>query len=1055
MESDREIGFGDAIFDPAFGLDGPHLVAASAGTGKTHNIQNIYVRLVAEKGFRVSQIQVMTFTEAATKELRERVRSVLSNMARLYAGDIAGLGESELDRLRKLRGCARDDAAARTRIELALAEFDQAAISTIHGFCRRALVRFAFETGSAFRSEFADTKSEDLSRRVRDWWRRERQTLTGPAKDGLELGMLDRFVQALSGKSGWIVDEGAADDPGQIALERAKEIVDAYEEDRSMRETQTFDDLLRGLKEALENNAALAASLREEFKAALVDEFQDTDPVQYDIFRRVFLDPEVRPAPAIFFVGDPKQAIYSFRGGDIYTYKRAVTDPAVAANTFRLDRNFRSTPRLVDAVNALFMDWRRPDGSCDCTFGDRTIGYSCELLSDAGKEAFKLPGGGDDPSPFRIVEVEKSSAHLQAVVDTVLDILEEQRDGGLSPKDIAILVSRHADGDACRDMLREAGVPAVLQKAGNVFAGELAADFRQVLMAMAQMGGRGQLKAALLTRFFPSGESLFADEDKLADMTGFFGDLGRMWRRKGFDVALAALGARPECDFRRNLAKLPGGERLLADLMQIVDLADSAMREIGPSPEALVNWITDRINRSGEGEKDSEEYARQLESESDALKIMTIHVSKGLQFPVAIVPLSGGKDAKAPYFYHDGNMDLRVGMSDEAEAQAQAECDAERMRLLYVAFTRATKRTVVVAQPPDSGSPLGRLFANARRRGAGENDATSPIAWSKYVPPQTPPPPYVPPAKEPAQLDEAHVPREYSMRRSKGSFSSLAPAAHGAGDGEHDFDGPEPDAAGTPSGIFSLPGGVRTGMCWHKILERLPFDAGSKAVLDETERSLKLYGFGEAGGEKFAENAKLVADMVAATLDYPLRSPDGGRFALRDVSMADRFSEWEFDFSSSAAADTTAAISEILREEWGADASKRVFLDMLDGWNRPVPKGFLAGFLDLVFRRDGFYYVVDWKSNRLNADASGFTKEGVAAEMAKKWYFLQYLIYSVALHRFLKETMRGNYSWARNFGGVRYCFLRGIAAGGVAPVYEDRPGEALLDRLSAALGLEG
>lgn len=244
-------------------------------------------------------------------------------------------------------------------------------------------------------------------------------------------------------------------------------------------------------------------------------------------------------------------------------------------------------------------------------------------------------------------------------------------------------------------------------------------------------------------------------------------------------------------------------------------------------------------------------------------------------------------------------------------------------------------------------------------------------------------------------------------------------------------------------------------MCWHKILERLPFDAGSKAVLDETERSLKLYGFGEAGGEKFAENAKLVADMVAATLDYPLRSPDGGRFALRDVSMADRFSEWEFDFSSSAAADTTAAISEILREEWGADASKRVFLDMLDGWNRPVPKGFLAGFLDLVFRRDGFYYVVDWKSNRLNADASGFTKEGVAAEMAKKWYFLQYLIYSVALHRFLKETMRGNYSWARNFGGVRYCFLRGIAAGGVAPVYEDRPGEALLDRLSAALGLEG
>ena len=128
---------------------------------------------------------------------------------------------------------------------------------------------------------------------------------------------------------------------------------------------------------------------------------------------------------------------------------------------------------------------------------------------------------------------------------------------------------------------------------------------------------------------------------------------------------------------------------------------------------------------------------------------------------------------------------------------------------------------------------------------------------------------------------------------------------------------------------------------------------------------------------------------------------------------------------------------------------------MLDGWNRPIPKGYLKGYLDLVFRKDGYYYVVDWKSNRLNGQASGFTAEGVRAEMAKEWYFFQYLLYSVVLHRFLKETMGAGYSWNRNFGGVRYCFLRGIASGGTAPVFEDRPGEALLDRLSAALGLEG
>lgn len=126
---------------------------------------------------------------------------------------------------------------------------------------------------------------------------------------------------------------------------------------------------------------------------------------------------------------------------------------------------------------------------------------------------------------------------------------------------------------------------------------------------------------------------------------------------------------------------------------------------------------------------------------------------------------------------------------------------------------------------------------------------------------------------------------------------------------------------------------------------------------------------------------------------------------------------------------------------------------MLEGWRRHIPGGYLKGFLDLVFRKDCYYYVVDWKSNRLNGRASGFDMPGVAAEMAREGYFFQYLLYSVVLHRFLKETMGARYSWERNFGGVRYYFLRGIAAGGEAPVFADRPGEALLDRLSAVLGL--
>ncbi|MBQ3289082.1 MAG: UvrD-helicase domain-containing protein [Kiritimatiellae bacterium] len=1071
--------FNEQIFDPSFPMDGPHLVAASAGTGKTYNIQNIYARLVAEKGFRTSQIQVMTFTEKATKELRDRVRKVLANLSLLFAGRedeiLDGDGkkdEHEIERLNKLRDCARAtiggesaDAVARAQIELALMEFDQAAITTIHGFCHRALVRFAFETNSAFKSEFADTKAQDLARRVRDWWRCKRQAIPDAVKDGVDIGTLQAYVTALSGKTGWALDTGDDDDPRTFTLARAKEIVAAYEADRPARTTQTYDDLLRSLRDALldkEKGPALAACLRDEFKAALVDEFQDTDPVQYDIFRLVFLDPAIRPAPTLFFVGDPKQAIYSFRGGDIYTYKKAVTDPAVKASTFHLDQNFRSTPRLIDAVNALFMD-KKNGNSYVRTFGDDAIGYPSPLRS-SDKEPLKLPDGTPDPSPFRIVMARKAGERSQAVIDTVLTVLEEQRGSGITPKDIAILTTSNDAGAEFRNALHAVNVPAVLQRAGNVFAGQMANDFRQVLMAMAQEGGRGQVRSALLTSLFSPDEAKLEDESFLADMIGFFSELNQIWLTRGLNAALAALENNKECDFRRKLAGRPDGERLLADLMQIIDLADAAVKELGPAPETLVDWLTERINQSGDddSEKNAEEYARQLESENDALKIMTIHVAKGLEFQIVIVPMTKGMDVEPPYFYHDAKMNLHVAADDKACEKAKSEHDAERMRLLYVALTRATKRTVLVTTAPDPDSPLGRLLENARHNGAGENSTGSPIAWTEYEPPEPPLPPHggSPSGIKAEDLSSAKVPRPYSTLPTKGSYSSLSPGEHEVRDDEFDFDSTASDSKSeSADGILAMPGGTKTGTCWHDILERLPFDADDATILTETRRALSVHGLTssakDADKDTSENDAKLVAGMIKSTLECPLHAPDGTTFSLRDIGWQDRFSEWEFDFSSAASASTTAAIAAILREEWSGDKSRQAFLDALEGWNRHIPKGFLKGFLDLVFRKNGYHYVVDWKSNSLTRQIADFTETGITAEMATAGYFFQYLLYSAVLHRFLKETMGADYSWERNFGGVRYYFLRGIPSNGEKSVFSDRPSETLLDKLCAALGLEG
>lgn len=1063
--------FSEAIFDPAFRMEGPHLVAASAGTGKTYNIQNIYARLVMERGLGVSEIQVMTYTDAATKELRDRIRRVLSDFSRYLTGDTDGMTPEELERLGKLRDCIRanvsDGDVVRMRVELALMEFDQAAISTIHGFCRRALARFAFETDSAFHAEFEDNKTSDLAQRARDWWRTERNRAPEDIRGALSLDKLNGYAAALSQKADWLVkDSGSQGDVYLLA--RAKDIAEAYESDRAARETQTFDDLLRGLREALKNpdkGALLASRLREEFKAVLVDEFQDTDPVQYDIFRLVFLDPSVKPRPTLFFVGDPKQAIYSFRGGDIYTYKQAVEDDEVKANAYRLNQNFRSTSRIIDAVNMIFRDVRGPDGKLLRTFGDDTIDYADNLQSPGKIAALKI-GGQDDPKPFRFVWVEKpSSERNPAVVDSVLSVLEEQGASGLTPKDIAILVSSHQTARELRALLRAKGVPAVLQKAGNVFADRVAEEFRLVLQAMAQMGGAGTVRAALSTSFFSLAPTDLVGKEgssTLADMIGKFGNWNRIWLEHGFNAAFAALESDGTCDLRRRFAQEADGERKLADILQIIELASAAVRDLGPAPELLVNWLTDRINNAQEfgSECDAEEFARQLESEDEAVKIMTMHCSKGLEFPVVIVPVTEGRKLSPPYFFHEGAQ--LVSSVDPADAErAQAEYDAERMRLLYVAFTRASKRLIVVAGKKlmENDPSISKLLANVKERENDVKGAGSPIAMSEFaITEESEARQYAAARRSPRQLAEANEPVVFSPQPTKGSYTTLAPTGgDDSGDG-HDFDfqsGETGGAVDEEHPIFLIGGGAKTGTCWHEILERMPFDASDEVVRFAVDRAMRIHGIVKPGDEDLEGKVDAVTEMIRRTLDYKLLSPTRETFSLRDVAAEDRLSEWEFDFSSRAAAETTEAIAEILKEEWKADPARVPFLSATEGWRREIPKGFFRGFLDLLFRHDDYYYVVDWKSNVLNRRAVGFDERGVMAEMAESGYFFQYLLYSVVLHRFLRETLGGRYSWERNFGGVRYYFLRGIAANGKAPVFADRPGERLLNRLSAAFGLEG
>lgn len=1051
--------FDEVIFDPAFDLDGAHLVAASAGTGKTYNIQNIYLRLVAELGLQVGQIQVMTFTEAATQELRDRLRRALVDFATFLAGRSETLEAGEQARYARLSECVCEGKGvapevALKRLELAVMTFDQAAISTIHGFCRRILTRFAFETRSAFGAELEDNKSAALTQAVRDWWRVQSEP------PPFTLNALQETTLALAGKHDWQLREGEE----EPLLRQAAGIVQTYEAARPTRETQTFDDLLRSVREALCDPSlgpTLAAKLRAEFKAALIDEFQDTDPVQYDIFRRVFLAPAASPRPILFFVGDPKQAIYAFRGGDIYTYRQAVLHPEVARETYCLNRNFRSSPRLLKAVNQLFRDQ-----TGQFTFRDETIAYPDDLQAGKDFPGLMVPDEltgecREDPTPFRICITEKAGDELQlATVVQVLAFLREQQ-GAVSPGEIAILVSSHDTARKLYKQLREAGVLAVLQHAGNVFDTAIASELLMVLKALAGFDGLRQITLALATTFFdfrPEQLVVGAEDPEVAQTIDQLRSLTQHWLTRGFASAYAALEALPHCNLRQRLAALPDGERQLADLLQLIDLIGGAIAEMGESPERIIDWLQTRICRAHEeAEKDNEAYARLLESERDAVKIMTIHVSKGLEFPVVFVVLSNpSTTVRKPYFHHTQTEAeaprLIAALDDEAKEAAKAESEDERIRLMYVAFTRAVKRTVVIAAK--SNNLLAKLVENGQVNAAADGDyafrvETLPPAASESAP-------WVPPPRPKVELLPARTPRAFSTCPSHGSYSSLSPGASTSSLESHDVDSapdlPLGDTSAHP--IFALTGGAKTGTCWHAILERLPFDASEATLAAAVTSALRLYGLEAEEPDRRARESLLLVEMFRRTLDYPLVAPDGETFSLRHVSMAERLSEWAFDFSSRASAATTRAIAAAAQEAWADQADKVLFLQVMRGWARPIPKGYLKGFVDLIFRHNGYYYVVDWKSNSLGKRREDFDTPGITEEMASAGYCFQYLLYAAVLHRFLKETLGPDYTWERNFGGIRYFFLRGIAAGGAAPVFADRPSAALLDRVGACLGLE-
>lgn len=1228
----------------AFPLHGSRLIEASAGTGKTFTIAALYVRLVLGHGGEAAfarpltppEILVVTFTDAATKELRDRIRARLAEAAARFLEDPAEVSPSPpgTDLLHDLRAeypTAQWTTCAR-QLQLAAEWMDEAAVSTIHGWCNRMLGEHAFDSDSLFDQTLETDTSELLAEVVRDYWRTFYYPLDladvvvlrkwwaspddlhralrpllahtdvlgpgalpheaiGQARDAASqmLAALKRpwstwadelqvlldagvdakqvvgskiqrryyqpWLDALRTwaatdelvvpdlKTGWtrLTPEGLAEawkdgvgpaHPALVAMAdlraRLAQLPDArsdllrhatrwvagrFADEQTRRAQMGFDDLLTRLDAALQgpNGERLAAVIRTQFPVALIDEFQDTDPLQYRIFDAVYRVADPTPDRALILIGDPKQAIYAFRGADIHTYLRARRD--TAGRHYTLGTNFRSTGDMVAAVNHVFEQAeRRPTGHGAFLFRDaqdnpvpfhavQAQGRSDRFNVDGRAQAALtcwFPDDGADASEWsKTAYVQRLAAVCASEIVTLLRLGQAGAAGfdapaesstprrALQPGDIAVLVNTGKEASAVRKALAAGGVRSVyLSDKESVFQSAQANELQCWLAACAEPEDERLLRAALGTASlglrWSELDALNQNEAIWEDRVLQFRGYRQCWRRQGVLPMVRRLLA----DFSVPRRLLSGGnERALTDLLHLAELLQQASTQLD-GEHALIRHLAEQRLDDADG---NDGRKLRLESDSALVKVVTVHKSKGLEYPLVFLPFAcafrATQPEDLPLKWHDADGQLRVALSadDMAVMQADRERLGEDLRKFYVALTRARYATWIGMAPlkalhasapgyllaggepvppaelasrllalrGDSAAiaivPLPATLGDLRYLADSADDEIGPLHPLQLAP------------REPWWISsysglQVGTPDVYM--EAHGTLEAAVPgvSTQTAQTAAEDVyaesrDDTVPDAvesqaetlasagvAMAADSLHAFPRGPSPGSFLHGLLEWAAEQRFAKVQADPAEcgdliaRRCNLRGWSRWTAS--------LSTWLPTFLSTSFQLPDGAPLVLAE--LADYRVETEFWFA--------------LRQVDTARLDALVCAGTLDGAARPalMPNrlnGMLKGFIDLVFEHDGRYYVADYKSNWLGADDAAYTTEAMRSAVLAHRYDLQYALYVFALHRLLKSRLP-DYDYDRQVGGALYLFLRGTASA-TRGLHFERPPRSLIDALDA------
>lgn len=1126
-------------------LEGTSLIEASAGTGKTYTITHLYVRSLLEKKIKVNQLLVVTFTNAATQELKGRIRELIYNVW-------SYLSNPELidENFDVLFGQYRNNRDAIFSLQEALINFDEAAIYSIHGFCQRVLNVFPVETNSLLQQQIIPDEKEIEQSAIRDFWREHIVTMKikklrwlmgywkhpdDLLKDIRPLLGFEETVDQFSHKLETVSDEedieavwqqlvslwkSSSEEVTEFllhskALNKNKvrvatvnvlfeELVDFFSEEipyslpkkwelltasklatcvlknaqddrlnlpffnladkfgqyheqwinsqklelliqatnsvrenvtktKSMAQNISFNDLIEKLSTQLKSeNISLIDKVNTMYPFAMVDEFQDTDNKQYNIFKKLYQQTDNK---TLILIGDPKQAIYSFRGADVFTYQKAKKS---THNHYTLDTNYRSTEQYINIVNSVF------EYNQNAFIFNQLIEFSSskaninkpKTIIDGDQHIAPLVSWIHPYSDKPVTKAAASDYFSSVCANEIYNILQQKTlllDGKkVAAKDLTILVKTGKQASLMKNKLAERGISSALILRDSVFSSDQAREISLLLEVLNDASNIRRLSGLLSTDLFNWNarqiNQLQDDNQLLGELLEQIKDYQLLWHEKGILSMFFRLMEDQKVLFKNS--GYMDGDRRITNWMHIIELLQQQASEHASFSQAQ-HWLMQQ--RESAKDNNQEEHQLRLESDSNLVSIVTIHKSKGLQYPIVFLPfmwdVKGSRNKPKSYSYHDESGTKKIMILDEAQRERwHQENLGEEIRLFYVAMTRAiyrcylgwghikgagssaianclfTKHIKKMAYPQNmefnNANELRTPFDELNQKQHNVDIIESidfqflPKHQKKAVQKQVP-----------AKIFNRIVQQQWRIS----SYSQIATSSF-----TQEIDKPDYDAEKKPVNEdsiienvdelnrFNFQKGAKAGNFLHDILENQPFHS---AIDEELIRNkCREYGF----EEKWVSCVAIWVEDVLQT--------DLGGFSLCQLKSGQKISEMEFYLCCNHL--QADELNRLLHQYQYSRPEQNFTFSSING--------FLKGFIDLVFEYDGRYYIGDYKSNFLGSELNNYNEESCKEAMYHHHYHLQYMVYSIALHRYLQQRIN-NYDYQQHFGGVYYLFLRGMS----------------------------